>query len=586
MKSLSRILIIRFTILIAAVLVGASLFVILPLRSFTFAREQDRLKNEAQVLARDLKRFFSSEEPVSDIDAELDDIAGGLPLRITIVDMNGRVLGDSYANAQEMGDHSDRPEVAGALEGEITTSQRESSTVGKQFIYAAAPVQVNGVVQGVVRVSSAEEDVMPVVFQLWWIFLGAFGLLLLATVAISIWTERRVVGSLSSLREAASDIASGDLERRVKEPEIQDFKELARDFNTMAEQIGYMVEEASEERAKLQAILDNISAGILVTDSSDRIILMNPAANEILGVQEMQLGSRVIELTDSEEFVRVLATAKGGERIIEEIELSSPRKANLMARSNPVVGSGGEVVAVVTILEDITKSKQLDRIRQDFVANVSHELRTPVASVKALTDTLVAGALAERETAKQFIDDLDHETTRLAQLVEDLLTLSKLEARETALDIGTIPARKILQDCVDVKAKLAEEYEVEIKIEEVDRTTVIEADSSYIQTAINNLLDNAIKYNRQGGQVTIAVRPEGNWHVITVTDTGIGIPPDDMPRVFERFYRVDRTRSRETGGTGLGLSIVKHISELHGGRVTAISSEGEGSTFSVYIPRS
>ncbi len=587
MKSLRRILIFRYALLIAAVLIVVALVVIIPIRSYTISREQESLEEEARLFARDFQRFFTEEMDRPEIDSYLDVLAEDLPARLTVIDNEGLVLGDSNFPAEEMEDHSGRPEVAAALRGEVESARRESRTLGSNYIYAAAPIVVGGDIVGVARVSLQEEDVMPVVLQVWWIFLAAFGTLLVVIVAVSIWTERTVSAELGDMREAAAGLARGDLYRRVAEPDIEEFSELARDFNTMAEEVRRQVEDAAEESGKLEAVLSNISAGVMVTDSESRIVLLNPAAEKILGVEgKKAAGRRTIEAFSSREMDVTVSRAVAGESLDEEIELIYPRRMSLHLKSNPVIGAEGNVVATVSAIEDITTLKRLNQIRQDFVANVSHELRTPVATIRALTDSLLGGAVEERERAERFLRDLDREATRLSQLIEDLLTLSRLEAKEAALQVEVFPLTQLFRECLDSKGKLAEEYGVELQIEPGGEGIAIKGDRRLLGTALNNLIDNAIKYNRTGGVVKVRARTEQSDGSVgmEVEDSGIGIPGDELPRVFERFYRVDKARSRETGGTGLGLSIVKHIAELHGGTVTVASTEGEGSTFAIKLP--
>jgi two-component system phosphate regulon sensor histidine kinase PhoR len=585
MKDLKRILIFRYTLLVAAVLVGVSLIVIFPIRSFTLAREKENLEEEADLFSREFQHFFTSEIPLSQIDDQVESLAGDLSTRLTLIDTRGEVLGDSSFPAEEMESHLTRPEVAAALEGRIESSIRESRTLGGSYIYSAAPVEVDGEIVGVVRVAKAEKDVTPVVMQLWWIFLAAFGALLLVIVAVSVWTDRTILGDLRKVSEAASGLAAGDLSRRVAEPEIKDFAELARGFNDMAEQVRQRLEEAVAERGKMEAVLSNVSTGVMVTDSEGRIVLLNPAAEAILGVEQSKAtGSRVIEVFSSREMDIAVSRAASGESVDEQLELLYPKKEILHLKSNPVIGSDGAVLATVSAIEDVTASARLQRMRQDFVANVSHELRTPVASVRALTESLLAGAWEQEGTAERFLADLDRETTRLSQLIEDLLVLSRLESEEADLKMERVELDGLVRECLDAKAKLAQEYDVALEVRDRDAAIAVTANHRLLRTALSNLIDNGIKYNHPGGKVSVGYGKEGEAIVISVIDEGMGIPREDIPRIFERFFRVDKARSRETGGTGLGLSIVKHIAELHGGGISVSSLEGEGSTFTLHLP--
>ncbi len=588
MKSIRRILIFRYALVIAAVLAAVSLLVIIPIRSYAIAQEQDSLEDQARLFAREMERFFADGAAGVDIDAYLKGLAGDMPMRLTAIDSEGVVLGDSEYPAAEMENHAGKPEVAGALEGRVESARRrESRTLDEAFIYAAAPVVVGGEVVGASRVALEEEDVMPVVIQLWWIFLAAFGVLFAVIIAMSIWTERTVKAGLDEMKGAAAGLARGDLDRRVAEPDIQEFSELARDFNAMADQVRHQVQEAAEESGKLEAVLNNISAGVMVTDSESKILLLNQAAESILGVEgKKAVGHRTIEIFSSRELDVTVSRAAAGESVDEEIELIYPHRMSLHLKANPVMGADGKIAATVSAIEDVTALKRLNQIRQDFVANVSHELRTPVATIRALADSLLGGAVGERERAERFLGDLVREATRLSQLIEDLLALSRLEAKEAALQVEEFRLAELLRECLDSKAKLAEKHGVELRIGPGSEDISTRGDRGLLKTAVDNLVDNAIKYNRAGGKVTVGAHAgaAAGGVTIEVEDGGIGIPREELPRVFERFYRVDKTRSRETGGTGLGLSIVKHIAELHGGSVSVDSIEGEGSTFSIILP--
>jgi two-component system phosphate regulon sensor histidine kinase PhoR len=425
---------------------------------------------------------------------------------------------------------------------------------------------------------------VPEVRHIWWIFLSVIALLMAVIIAASVWSERTVTGDLRGFSDAAAGLASGDLDRRVAEPEIKEFADLARDFNIMAEQVRLRMEEAATERGKLEAVLRNISTGVMVTDSERRIVMLNPAAEAILGVSsEKARGRRIIEVFSNRELDVTVAGTAGGDSSDVEIEIIYPQRMFLHVKSRPVTASDGEVIATVSAIEDITAVKRLDQVRQDFVANVSHELRTPVATIKALTDSLQGGALDERETAARFLKDLGKESSRLAQLIEDLLTLGKLEARGSAPKMEEFNLEELVRECLESKVKLAVDYEVTVDLSSSGESRKIRADRRLLGTAIDNLLDNAIKYNRPGGKVNVLCKYDQEGVTIRVEDNGVGIPRDELPRIFERFYRVDKARSREAGGTGLGLSIVKHVAELHGGTVSVESVEDEGSTFSIHL---
>ncbi len=585
MRSLKRILITRYTALVVATLVLLALLVIIPIRSYALSREKRDLEVQAVLFGGYAESFFREGPPAADIDARLKEWAASVPVRLTLIDVGGKVLGDSEYPAGLMENHAGRPEVAAALRGEVSSAHRESRTLGKKFIYAAAPVELDGRIVGVARVSVQEEDVMPVILDIWWIFLAALGFLLLVVAGTSLWTERTVVGALGELKEAFSSMARGAMEAKSVVPRIRDLSELAESFNAMSREVKLRVQELDSERRKLQAILENVSTGILVTDAENHVVLLNAVAEEILGVRTHRAtGRKLIEILTSPEVEEVIRLAGSGERVERELELLYPRRVTVRMRSQSVLGADNRVTAVVSTLEDITLLRRVDRIRQDFVANVSHELRTPVATVRALVESLLGGALERKEMAERFLRDLDRETARLAQLVEDLLALSRLEAGETVLREEVFPLRALVDERLEGKGRLAAGYGVDMSADLSDDVKV-RGDRRLIATLLDNLLDNAIKYNRPGGKVTVGCRREGEDLILEVRDTGVGMRREELPRIFERFYRVDRARSRETGGTGLGLSIVKHIAELHGGSVSVESEPGVGSVFYVRLPQ-
>jgi two-component system phosphate regulon sensor histidine kinase PhoR len=331
----------------------------------------------------------------------------------------------------------------------------------------------------------------------------------------------------------------------------------------------------------LKAVLDRVSAGIMALDGTGRVTLVNEAMGRILGLVRDAVVGREIDETPLPARVRVMAKeALGGREVEEELELSNPPGTMVHLKAAPLgVEMGGGNPAVV-ILEDITARRRVEMIRRDFVANISHELRTPVANVTALVDALSHGAIGEPELVERFLKDLERETRRLSQLVEDLLILSRLESEEIAPQMEEVRIKQVVEEVLSDKEKLARRYEVNLRRGPTEGI-LLRADRRFLTVALSNLVDNAVKYNRQGGLVTVEACRRGGEVRISVTDTGIGIPRDQLSRVFERFYRVDKARSRESGGTGLGLSIVKHVMELHGGRVEVESEPGAGSTFTL-----
>ncbi len=587
-RNLKRMLIRRYGIVALVVFLSVSLLAVIPVRSSILGIEKKRLQGDAEVIAGTAAQYIKQGK-ISDLSGLAAIIApANAELRVTVIDADGKVLSDSEQDPASIPNQGDLPEILSAMAGNPTCVIRQYRGGGPDgnFFFAAAPVIVDSSIAGAARVSKAEAEVDPLIFRIWGIFLIALGLALLTVILISLWTHRTIMRGLQGVKDAAGAIASGDLERRVPEPDIEEFSELARSMNAMSARVKEDLVQLSEEKGKLETVLENISAGILVTDTENRILLMNPAAEGIMGIQaSAALGARVIEIFPSHEVDLAFARAVKGDRVEEQHTLIYPVKMTLRVEVIPVFGAGGKPVATVGVVEDVTGAKRLERIRKDFVANVSHELRTPVATAKALVEALLGGAAEEPATAERFLGNLDQEVSRLAQLIEDLLALSRLEAEETHVRREPLSVAALVEDVVERKTRLAEDYRITLKTQ-LDYTGEVSGDRKLLDTILSNLLDNAIKYNRPGGDVTVAseLAEGGDAVELSVADTGIGIPDDDLPRIFERFYRVDKARSRDTGGTGLGLSIVKHIAEVHGGSVSVESEEGTGTRFVLRLP--
>jgi two-component system phosphate regulon sensor histidine kinase PhoR len=418
----------------------------------------------------------------------------------------------------------------------------------------------------------------------WAMLLLAGGLTLIALSAVTVWTNRSLSADLKEIGSALEKIVlENDLDR-MPQPRLTELSDLARDLDTIAQRVRENISRVARQRDRLDAILSNISAGIIVIGRGGKISIINPAAERILGTSvDQAIGKAFTEIHHTRAIDTAIELSMAGNEVNEEVDISLPRERTLRVLASPVRDKSGKASGVVCILDDVTARRKLERMRRDFVANVSHELRTPVANLQAVADALQAGAIDDREKALKFIADIDSEAQRLAGIIEDLLVLSRMEAEELTFNEETLDVNELLGEVAADKAALAERESVELVSPDEARLTVY-GDSKILRTAFANLVDNAVKYNRPGGRVELSAQAEGETVTVIVTDTGIGIPRMDQSKIFERFYRVDKARSRETGGTGLGLSIVRHSIELHGGTVSVESTEGAGSKFTVVLP--
>jgi two-component system phosphate regulon sensor histidine kinase PhoR len=409
---------------------------------------------------------------------------------------------------------------------------------------------------------------------------GGFAYLLSARAAAEL---RR---SLREIAAAAAAGADGRL-RPVHEESFVEVRETIAAFNAMVAQSGRTIADLDRGKRTLEAVLAHMSDGLLILDTAGALVLVNPAAERIFGVSaEFAVGRHLIEAVHHFELDALVRQADR-ERIplVRELEVHQPQRRALRVQANPVWGGHGKFAGTVVAVQDVTDLRRTDLIRQEFIANVSHELRTPLASLRALAETLLDGALRDRDVGPRFLGRIVSEIDRLTLLVNDLLDLSAIESGSAKMQMAPVALGAVARDVTSRFRPVAEQREVELRVEVLDDLPDVWGDEARLVQAFVNLMDNALKYTPAGGTVTLSARVDGDLVAVTVADSGLGIAAQHLPRIFERFYRVDPSRSRVQGGTGLGLSIVKHIATSHGGRVEVQSVEGRGSEFTLLIPR-
>jgi two-component system phosphate regulon sensor histidine kinase PhoR len=417
----------------------------------------------------------------------------------------------------------------------------------------------------------------------------------LVALALSLWLDRRLFRPLAGLIAGASALASGRHDYRFELPDADELADLAVALNRLAATVQGQFAALRHERDHLQAILAGMSEGVLVVGSDGRAVLANPAFCRLFdltgeGAGEVT-GRPILELVRAPELDRLVGTTLSrGEPQHAEIEVGSPERRTLQLGSTVLADLAGGRTGAVVVARDTTDLTRLMEMRRDFVANVSHELKTPLAAIRGYAETLRDGALGEPATAARFTERILRQCRRLQALLDDLLTLSRLESLEGAPPHEPVDLDALVRRAVDFMSSAADEKQVHLEIAEPETLTATPAfpplpgDAEGLERLVVNLLDNAIKYNRPGGEVIVRLAPGDGEALLEVSDTGIGIPPEALPRIFERFYRVDKGRSREDGGTGLGLAIVKHVVQAHGGQIEVESRVGKGSTFRVRLP--
>jgi two-component system phosphate regulon sensor histidine kinase PhoR len=510
-------------------------------------------------------------------------LAADSGIRVTLIRRDGVVLADSSVEPDQvraMQNHRDRPEVRSALASGRGMNVRRSATTGNPYVYVARTLSSPGGEVMILRLAEPLEQLSALRARL----AAAMALAVLAAgIAIlftSLWLDRRLFEPASRLISGAQDLALGRVSR-VTVPDEEELAPLALALNRLAATAERQVEAVSLERDHLQEILASMSEGVLVVDRDGRAQMINPAFYRLFDLVGDFTRRPALEIIRHPGFARVIEdTLRHGVPQSSQIVLTSPERRTLLLTSAAL--SGGERGAVVAA-RDTTELTRVADMRRDFVANVSHELKTPLAAIRGYAETLRDGALDEPPTAKRFTDRILSQCRRLQELLDDLLILSRLEGMDAALDREPVSLDAIARHAVELLTPAAREKRVEIELLE-EPVPPVQGDAGNLERLLLNLLDNAIKYNRPDGKITVRVGRCGGEAVLEVIDSGIGIPPESISRIFERFYRVDKGRAREEGGTGLGLAIVKHIAQAHGGQVDVESRIGRGSTFRVRLP--
>lgn len=391
---------------------------------------------------------------------------------------------------------------------------------------------------------------------------------------------------LREITEAARAGADGRL-RPVQGESFAEVRETIAEFNAMVAQADRTITDLDRGKSTLEAVLAHMSDGLLILDPDSVLVLVNPSAERIFGISaSAAIGHRLIEVVHHFELDALIRQAiRERVPLTRELEIHQPDHRVLRVQANPVRGGRSEFLGIVVAAQDVTDLRRTDLIRQEFIANVSHELRTPLASLRALAETLRDGAARDPEAGPRFLGRIVSEIDRLALLVNDLLDLSAIESGSAKMEMTPVSMSEVARDVTTKFRPVAERRDIALRLEELDGLPEAWGDEARLVQALFNLVDNALKYTPAGGMVRLSGHVAGDLVGLAVTDTGLGIAPEHLPRIFERFYRVDRSRSRALGGTGLGLSIVKHIATSHGGRVEVHSIEGRGSQFTLLIPK-
>ncbi len=525
----------------------------------------------------------------AEIDALCKKLGKRSATRLTVILPDGKVVGDSERSPQEMENHGRRPEVIDALDSDknLGVSLRPSDTLKEDFRYVAIPAVQNGQTIGVVRTSISLAAIDEALWGIRLHILIACFLIAIVLAVTSLLIARRFVRPLEELRQHAEWLARGDLGHRLSASGAAEFGDLAETLNQMAGELDDKLATVVRQRNERDAILSSMVEGVVAIDADGRVHSMNAAAARLLGAESARAEGRLLpEVVRSIELQKLVENVLATRQPVEGDVALRGRQPRFLRVHGTVLRDAPETrPGALLVIHDVTDLQRLENIRRDFVANVSHELKTPVTSIQGYVETLLDGAMNDDQQREKFLQIVAKHTERLHAILEDLLTLARVEQegekRENLLANG--PVRPVLEAALaDCRAK-AEEKRMRLALNCAAEMHVA-MNASLLEQAVVNLLDNAIAYSPEDTSIEVDCSECKGEIEIRVRDHGRGIAREHLPRIFERFYRVDKSRSRESGGTGLGLAIVKHIVQLHGGRAAVDSVLGQGSTFSVFLP--
>ncbi|EMK3025233.1 PAS domain-containing protein [Listeria monocytogenes] len=578
-----------FFILFFVVMVIVGVFSGELMKSTYLNMKENQLEDDAKILLQTTNmENLDLDKDAATIQKSLDPLGEDIDARITVIDSKGDVVADTKKDPEKLDNHMNRPEVTDILKkGEsVGISIRESDSLGYSMLYVAVPVKHQGKTDGVLRISISLESVDAAVAKLWGNLALIFGIALVIIAAISVFIARKITRPVREIIEVSTDLANHKYDSRIHGKISGELQDLSISVNTLAESLETQMFEIKQNEQRLNAIVQNLVSGVMLINVDKQVIMTNRTMYQILGETEIT-GKPFYEVIKSFALSQLIEATFETKTIQQkEIILYFPREMILDASVSPILGENGEITGIILLLHDITQIRHLENVRSEFVTNVSHELKTPVTALKGFAETLLDGAMYDEVLLKKFLTIIKEESDRLHRLIMDILALSRIEQNPIAENVELVDVDEVIEQSARTIFEMATEKNIRVTIpEKTSASVMIETDRDKLQQIVINLLSNAINYTPVDGKVEVKLIEQEAEVIIEVTDNGIGIPAKDIDRVFERFYRVDKARSRHSGGTGLGLSIVKHLVENCGGRIEVESQEEVGSTFRVTLPK-
>lgn len=512
-----------------------------------------------------------------------------ITLRYTVIDDDGNVIADSENEISTMDNHLNRPEIEAVLVNNQVTgeSTRLSETQDTSMMYVAIPVEIDGEIIGAVRTSVSTEEINNAISAIWATLSAILFIIFLVSVISAALLSYNITKPINRVINVTKRLQNKDYSARINANFTGEIGNLSTSVNALAASLQAHVNEIEESEKQLNSILSNLVSGVILIDDEGNVELTNHATERFLSKHNSKIkGKKYNYVIGPIGLDKLVETAiEDNVKLHDEAHIYFPEERILDVHIAPYYSQGWQQRGAIIVLHDITDIRRLEKMRSEFVANVSHELKTPITSVKGFAETLLSGDVPNKETEKQFMQIIYDESERLNRLITDLLELSKIEKQAMPLKISSVDINKILLDTTQTISKIAHDKNITIHMPDNEAHVFVEADPDRLGQILLNLIANAVNYTSDNGDIYIDVEARTSDIIISVKDTGMGIPPESLSRLFERFYRVDKARTRHSGGTGLGLAIVKHLVESHNGRIDVRSKEGIGSTFTVTLPK-
>jgi len=574
-------LFIALMVLIFSVFIGLSLLLGQLFKTYYINSFFDEFQKEGNLIIQQI------EDQGGTSNLQIDQIRKAKQLinaNIIILSTDGKVIYDIGQTAEKYKGHN---EILSDIVKGIKTDKNGRKYIGSGYdiFYWWDTIEINDKVDGILVITAELDDLTIAHKQLWLLLFVIFGLAFIVILLIGSKITTSFIKPVKSATKTAIELAKGNYQAQTYEYTYNEFSMLNSSLNVLARNLQRITKEQEMQNDRLRTVIDNMGTPLILIDDKGCIILTNQMYKEMFWIEETDIiGKTYLEVIEHEDVKQIIDHIFMTEQKIRR-QITIPihiQMKNLEVYGAPIISSNNEWKGIVLVFHDITEIKRLEKIRKDFVANVSHELKTPVTSIKGFTETLLDGALHDEKALESFLNIILKESNRLQSLVYDLLELSKIEQEDMKLKIDQVEINKLIHDIVDSLKKCAEDKQIDIQIFE-ERSLTVEGDSLRLQQIFINLLSNAIAYTLPSGKVEVHIKDDDEFVVISIADTGIGIEKKEIPRIFERFYRVDKARSRNSGGTGLGLAIVKHSVEAHHGEINVESEIGKGSKFIVKL---